>query len=188
MQELNQYKELPTTIEEEEMFKAMEDMQLKVPDLGVNAFETPVFSIVPPQDAPPVQPTLTDIINNICAQLQLLTTVIGEQARNTTPSGENSLQECVETTLQQAEWFKDLVAEVIEERVDEHDFDDDIKGAVESRVEDYFNYRFDPNDHFDMNDLVADAVRDNIGDEVESRIDDALEQYMADAEFKLIKE
>ena len=92
------------------MFKAMEDMQLKVPDLGVNAFETPVFSIVPPQDAPPVQPTLTDIINNICTQLQLLTTVISQHQGNSqpsqaTPSGENSLQECVSTTLEQAEWF-----------------------------------------------------------------------------------
>ena len=80
------------------------------------------------------------------------------------------------------------MAEAIEERVDEHDFDDDIRGAVESRVEDYFNYRFDPNDHFDMNDLVDEAVRDRIEEAVGERIDEALEQYMADAEFKLIKE
>ena len=192
MQELNQYKELPTTIEEDEAFMSLERElgggisfhDLKV--VGeVTYGTTPLPN--PPQHAVPPQPTLTDIINNICTQLQLLTTVISSTPQPTAPEATN-LQDCVSITLEQADWFKELVEEIIEERIDDLDFDDSVKTAIECEVTDYFNYRFDPKDHFDMGDLVSDAVSDHIGDEVESRIDAAVENYMADAEFKLVKE
>ena len=133
-----------------------------------------------PQDAPEPQPTfetpvpnLEQIINTICTQLQLLTTVIkGERAQG------NSLQECVSLTLQQAEWFKEMV----ENQVDKYDFNEIVSESTHDRicseVEEYFNYRFDPTDHFDMNDAVAEEVDNRLDDVVRDRLDDVVKEQL----------
>lgn len=207
MQEANQYKDLPNTSEEDEAFKQMENIGLKEmftdmgKDLGVNAFETPVFSIVPPQmgetptsvtaeqaqeivehhfrqHAPAPQPTLEQILKTIGEQFALLATVITQQQGNS-PKENDSLQECVSTTLEQSDWFKEMV----EEKVADMDFDDTLEGQVERYCENYFSYSFDPKDHFDIGDAVADRVDDKIGDEVER----AVEEYMSNATLTIEK-
>jgi len=112
---------------------------------GVND-EMPMGEILPnrPQHAVPPQPTLDQIINTICTQLQLLATVIKQQPNTTPPEGNPpSLQETLSLTLQQADWFRDLVEEVIEERLDEYDFDDAVKGAVNNVIDDAVSDKLD---------------------------------------------
>jgi hypothetical protein len=129
-----------------------------------------LLNAVPPQPTSETGtnvPDLASIINNICSQLQLLSTVIS-QTKAQPDAGENSLQECVATTLQQADWFKDMVK-------------DEVESRVESEVEMYFERRFDPTDHFDFHDAVSDCVSDQIHDAVSDKIDGAVEEYMSNA-------
>ena len=62
-------------------------------------------------DAPEPQPSLEQILKTIGEQFALLSTVInqGNSPNTTPPEGNQSLQETVSLTLQQAEWFKELV-------------------------------------------------------------------------------
>lgn len=114
-------------------------------------------------DTKPTPPTLETILNNICAQLQLLSTVI-TQTKAQPNAEDQSLQECVNLTLQQAKWFKDMVKESVEEKVDDMDTD----YMVESAVETYFSNSFSLDDHVD------------ITAEVEHRIEEIVEDQLAD--------
>jgi hypothetical protein len=135
-------------------------------------------------DAPDPQPTpdLDSIINTICTQLQLLSTVIrGERAQGATPpEGNQSLQETIALTLQQADWFKEMV----EKAVDDLDMVDiakeAVEGVVESEVEHYFNYKFSPEDHFDFGDAVENAVDDRLDDIVREKIDECIEDVVTE--------
>jgi hypothetical protein len=182
MQDLNQ---LPNTPEEDEamreLFEKMgQDLTGKVPDLGVNAFETPVFSITPPH-APVPQPSemgeplpksqvnpeavIDEMLYTIKQSLLLLATVIKEQPNTTPPEGDPpSLQETIELTLQQADWFKELVQE-----------------AVDKEVEDYFDYRFDVSNYFDFGDAISNEVHDRIDDAVRDHIDEAVADKVEEA-------
>ena len=130
------------------------------------------------QHAPDPQPTLESIINSICTQLQLLTTVISQAKAQ--PEGNQSLQDCVALTLQQADWFKSMVGTY----VDEYDFESHVHEAVSDRVEtevdNYFDQRFDPTDHFDFGDAVADRVDEMLDDVVRERVQDSLEEVVAE--------
>lgn len=206
MQEANQYKDLPNTSEEDEAFKQMENIGLKEmftdmgKDLGVNAFETPVFSIVPPQmgetptsvtaeqaqeivehhfrqHAPAPQPTLEQILKTIGEQFALLATVI-----NQTKAQPEPLQETIELLLKQSDWFKDMVRSAVEDAFDVEDYAKEaVEDVVESKVDSYFNSSFDASDHFDFHDAVSDCVSDQIQDAVSDKIDDAVEEYMSNA-------
>ena len=131
---------------------------------------------------------LADIINNICTQLQLLATVISNQPNTTPPEGNQSLQDCVALTLQQADWFRDVVRDVVVGELDtEAMVSDAVESIVENEVESYFDNRFDCTDHFDFNDAVNDAVSDRIDDAVEAHMDDAVESYMSNATITISK-
>jgi hypothetical protein len=118
---------------------------------------------------PQPEPTLEGIVQNICTQLQLLATVINQtkaQPNTTPPEGDQSLQECVSTTLQQAEWFK----EVVEEKIGDMDFDYQIESAVET----HFSNSFCLDDHVDITaeveSKVEDIAEDLLRDIVEERL------------------
>ena len=99
------------------------------------------------------------IINTICSQLQLLTSVIS-QSRGNSLAEQQSLQDCVTTVLQQGNWFTEKVNEAVEDV----DFEDAIKDAVSdevgSIVENYFSYEFQLSDHVDINDMVREQVEE----------------------------
>ena len=139
--------------------------------------------------APEPQPSLEQIITTICTQLQLLTTVInqGNSPNTTPPEGNQSLQETVSLTLQQAEWFKELV----EQEVDKRDFDELVSEITHDRVcsevEEYFNYSFDPTDHFDMNDAVAEEVDNRLDDVVRDRLDDVVKEQLEELVAEKLK-
>jgi hypothetical protein len=174
--------DLPTTPEEDEAMKELfekmgQDLTGKVPDLGVNAFETPVFSITPPH-APEPQPTLADIVNNICTQLQLLATLINQPQPQPQPEeGTNvpSLQETIELTLQQADWFKTMVHERAEELVDDKDFDYQIESAIET----HFSNSFSLDDHVDISAEVESKVEDIAEDLLKDIVQEQLEEIVS---------
>ena len=130
--------------------------------------ERPTWVDPTPLPTPPT-PTLETIITNICAQLQLLASVIKEGQGNS-QAGENSLQECVSTTLEQAEWFKEMVEEKTETLVD----DMDHSYGIESAVETYFSNSFSLDDHVDITaeveSKVEDIAEDLLKDIVEERL------------------
>jgi hypothetical protein len=133
------------------------------------------------------KPTLTDIVNNICTQLQLLTTIINQPKAQ--PEGaQESLQETVGLVLQQADWFKDMVRGAVEDVFDLEDYAKNaVEEVVESEVESYFSNQFDPSHHFDFDDAVSDAVDDRIDGIVSDKIDDAVEGYMSGATITISK-
>jgi hypothetical protein len=138
--------------------------------------------------APEPQPTLTDVINNICTQLQLLTTIIS-QPKAQPEEGTNvpTLQECVALTLQQADWFKDVVRQELVALDIVPIAQDAVESVVEHEVESYFENNFDPTYHFDFDDAVNDAVNDRIDDAVEAHMNDAVESYMSNATITISK-
>jgi len=157
----------------------------------LNAPEVPketkevIQNIMQTQHAPEPQPTpnpdLPTIINNICTQLQLLTTVISQaKAQPETETNVPTLQETLSLTLQQADWFKDLIRHELIGAGIEDLAKDAVESVVEDEVESYFDHRFDPSDHFDFNDAVNDAVSDQIDDIVRDQVEDKLEDVVAE--------
>jgi hypothetical protein len=146
--------------------------------------------------APEPQPSgenphnLADIINTICTQLQLLATVITQHQANTTPPESNqSLQETLSLTLQQADWFKDLIRHELVALDIESIAEGAVESIVENEVESYFSNQFDPSDHFDFGDAVCSEVSDQIDDVVRDRLDDVvqeqLDNFMENATIKI---
>jgi hypothetical protein len=182
MQDLNN---LPVTKEEDEAMKELfEKMGSDLTGGKSNVFDAPI-----PQPSGENPHNLADIINTICTQFQLLATVIGEQARNTTPpEGANeSLQETISLTLQQADWFKDMIRHELIGGGIEDLAKDAVQDIVESEVESYFENNFDPSYHFDFDDAVHDAVGDRIDDVVSDKIDDAVDAYLTNATISISK-
>ena len=179
MQELNQYKDLPNTTEEDE---AMKELFEKMGQ-DLTAQHAPIPQ---PSGEFPHNPDITSTINNICLQLHaLFTTVIGQQQANTTQpdtTPPEPLQETIELLLKQSDWFKEMVRSAVEDAFDIEDYAKEaVEDVVESKVDSYFNSSFDASDHFDFSDAVSDCVSDQIHDAVSDKIDGAVEEYMSNA-------
>ena len=194
---------VPTTHQQDEEFKQMENIGLKEMFAGMgsdltggksNTFDVPNPDAIQythggTLGAPEPQPTLTDIVNNICTQLQLLTTIIS-QPKAQPEEGTNvpSFQECVSLTLQQADWFKEMVRGIIDDTYDFADYAENaVEHVVEKEVESYFDSSFNPEDHFDFGDAVSDAVDDRLDDVVSDKIDDAVDAYLTNATISISK-
>ena len=131
-----------------------------------------------PQPSGEIPHNLGDIINNICTQLQLLATVISTVEEKS--SSNESLQDCVALTLQQADWFKDLIRHELIAAGIEDIAKEAVESVVEDEVESYFDHRFDPEQHFDFNDAVENAVDDRLDDVVRDRVMESLEEVVAE--------
>jgi hypothetical protein len=187
---------VPTTHQQDEEFKQMENIGLKEMFAGMgsdltggksNVFDAPTPQ---PSGENPHNPDISEIINAISKQLELLATVIQAKAQpNTTPpEGNQSLQECVSLTLQQADWFKEMVRGIIDDTYDFADYAENaVEHVVEKEVESYFDSSFNPEDHFDFGDAVSDAVDDRIDDIVSDKIDDAVDSYLSNATISISK-
>lgn len=160
-----------------------EEMHKMFNEIGTALTQPPVMPDTPinAQHAPEPQttPDINTIINTICTQLQLLSTVISSSAPKT-EAGENSLQECVALTLHQADWFRDIVRVELVGLGIEDIARDAVESVVENEVEHYFDSRFSPEDHFDFGDAVSDAVDDRLDDIVKEKIDECIEDVVAE--------
>lgn len=174
--------EMPVTQEEIEAMDALCRLGAGVPLLNISdggrvvQYATPQFSPQPSAEVlhkPEPQQSQLDpqkIIDEMMVQLSislklLLTTVINQTKAQPTQGNslnaeDQSLQECVNLTLQRAEWFKEMVKEVID--------DVDMEYEIDSAVDSYFTNSFSLDDHVD------------ITAEVESRIEDIVEEQLAD--------
>ena len=121
------------------------------------------------------KPDINEIINAISAQLQLLATVIKENAEKGNSHADQSLQACVDATLQQAEWFKEMVDERAEELVDDKDFDYQVESAVES----YFSNSFCLDDHVDITAEVESKVEDIAEDLLKDMVEERLAEIVS---------
>ena len=177
----------------EELHKMFQSMHPTIPEPTTQDILNNIALPMPPLNAPEPQPSVgTDvpdiptIINAVCAQLELLATVIKEKQGNS-QAQDQSLQECVSLTLKQADWFKDLIRHELIGGGIEDLAKDAVQDIVESEVESYFENNFDPSYHFDFDDAVSDAVGDRIDDVVSDKIDDALDSYMSNATITITK-
>ena len=159
MQDLNN---IPVTKEEDEMMDTL--MKMNALEAVAHVGQTLADNTKLETETPPT-PTLETIITNICAQLQLLSSVIKEKGTNVP-----NLQECLDATLQQAEWFKEAVEEKVETLVDDMDHSYEIESAVET----YFSNSFSLDDHVDITaeveSKVEDIAEDLLKDIVEERL------------------
>ena len=158
-----------TPTKTEQATQLMEDNGMTAPT-QININDLPVWRDPTPLPQPPTPPTLESIVQNICTQLQLLSSVIkeGQGAGTNVPS----LQECVSTTLEQAEWFKELVEEKTETLVDDMDHSYEIESAVET----YFSNSFSLDDHVDITAEVETRV-ENIAEDL---LKDIVEERLAE--------
>jgi hypothetical protein len=160
---------LPTTTEEDEAMKELFEKMGQ--DLTAQHAPVPqptqMGEPLPKSQVSP-EAVIDEMLYTIKQSLLLLATVIKQQPNTTPPEGNPpSLQETIELTLQQAGWFKDMVAQHVEER-------------VEYEVDSYFEHRFDPTDHFDFGDAISNEVHDRIDDAVRDQLDDKLEEVVAE--------
>lgn len=175
MQDLN-----TTTAEEDEAFKELEkQLGTPVPTQptpsitdGTLALNTPTGTLVP---------DINTIINTICTQLQLLATVINSSATQT-ESENQSLQDCLDIMLQQADWLNAKLADVMDEHYNIGDLvSEGVNDRLSSEVERYFNYSFDAREHFDIDEVVANAIDDKLEDIVAEK----LEEYLSNTTIRL---
>jgi len=125
-------------------------------------------------------PTLESVLQSIAQQFSLLSTVIKGNSLNAEDQSK-SLQECVSLTLQQADWFKEMVRGIVDDTYDFADYAESaVESVVEKEVESYFSNQFDPEDHFDFGDAVENAVDDRIDDVVRDRVMDSLDEVVAE--------
>jgi hypothetical protein len=178
MQDLNN---IPVTKEEDEAMDALSKLGAGVPFGYIGEGKTAVFD-APQVNAPdPTPPKLDidEILNAISAQLYLLASVIKEKGTNVPTEGAGTdvpnLQDCVSTTLQQAEWFKEMVDEKAEELVDDKDFDYQIESAVES----YFSNSFCLDDHVDITAEVESKVEDIAEDLLKDMVEERLAEIVS---------
>ena len=158
---------IPVTAEELEAMQALVTPTPQVQEICTTPVSTPT-------------PTLEDVINNICTQLQLLTTIIKQQQGNSL-SADKTMQECVQLVLQQSSWFENM----IDAKMEEVDIEDMVKDKVENMVSSWFDHDFCLTDHVDVDDLVRDAVDDKLSDQINDAVDDKL-QELVDEKFNNI--
>lgn len=103
-----------------------------------------------------------------------LTQLVKELQAPTQP--QTDLEEAVGTTLEQAQWFKDMVEEGCAEAVNDHDFDYEIGQNIER----YFRNSFDPSDHFDFEHEVKVRVEDELESIIDGLVEEAVESRLSD--------
>ena len=182
MQDLNQ---MPVTKEEEEAMDALSRLATGRPLLDITPTTQDVINNLAIPQPTPETPDVGTIINTICAQLQLLTSVIKESAEkgNSQNAGTNvpSLQECVDTTLQQAEWLKEMVDRKVDELLDDKDFAYEIN----SEVEDWFSNSFSLDDHVDIEAEVESKVEEILDRMVDERLAELVEEKLQSASISI---
>lgn len=183
MQDLNQ---MPVTKEEEEAMDALSRLATGRPLLEINPTTQDVLNnLAIPQPTPPAQLSPEAIIDEMVTQfslkLKLLASVIKESAEkgNSQNAGTNvpSLQDCVDTTLQQAEWLKEMVDRKVDELLDDKDFAYEIN----SEVEDWFSNSFSLDDHVD----IEAEVQSKLEDIVEERLAELVEEKLQNANISI---
>lgn len=166
--------EMPVTKEEDEAMDALCRLATGRPLLEINPTTQDILNnIAIPQPSAEVlhkpTPDVTTIINTICEQLSLLATVIKGNSLN---AEDQSLQECVSLTLQQADWFKEMFEDAVENQVG------DISSTIDDRVDAFFSHSFSIDDYVDVDSIVRDKVNDELEEIVEDKLADLVSEKL----------
>jgi DNA primase len=110
--------------------------------------------------------------------MEMLTTTLNQLVKELqTPSQpQTDLEEAVNTTLENAEWFDGRVSNYLDEKIENTDFDYEIGQNIER----YFRNQFDPSDHFDIEEAVKDRVVDEVESIIDGLVEEAVEARLAD--------
>lgn len=167
LQDLNT---IPVTKEEDEAMQALTEKQQeqlaqheqahKIVQ-GASGFQ------YTPMDTSPEAQSVSTLVQQLTQTFNQLLQAIAQQAKQPQQPSEG-LQEAVDTVLQNAHWFKEMIAEKIDSVVEDRDFDYEIESAVES----HFSNSFSLDDHVDISSEVESAVENQIADVVEERLAD----------------
>lgn len=137
-------------------------------------------AVYAPMDTTPQTPEQSTIKINLAVQQ---VTRAMENLVNALRNAENpqaNLEEAVNTTLEQAEWFDGRVSAYLDEKVEEYVNDKDFDYEIGNQVERYMRNEFDANDHVDFRDIVADRVDDLIDDIVSEKVEEAVEARLSE--------
>lgn len=178
-QDLNK---MEVTKEEEEAMDTLSRLATGRPLLEINPTTQDVLNNLAIPQADPPKRDIDEILNAISAQLYLLASVIKESAeKGNSQAGEKSLQECVDTTLQQAEWLKEMVDRKVDELLDDKDFAYEIN----SEVEDWFSNSFSLDDHVDIEAEVESKVEEILDRMVDERLAELVEEKLQNANISI---
>ena len=180
MQELNN---IEVTKEEEEAMDALCRLATGRPMLEINPTTQDILNnlAIPQPTEPSPEAIIEEMVSQFSLKLKLLLTTVINQTKAQPTQGNShggeavgtdvpSLQECVDTTLQQAEWLKEMVDRKVDELLDDKDFAYEIN----SEVEDWFNNSFSLDDHVD----IAAEVESKLEDIVERMVEDKLQEVV----------
>ena len=165
--------EMEVTAEEVEAMDALCRLGAGVPLLNISdggrvvQYATPPSAEVLHRPEPQLSPEaiIDEMVAQFSTKLKLLLTVINQTKAQPTQGNslnaeDQSLQECVNLTLQRAGWFEEMIGREIEKR--------DLEYEIDNAVESYFTNSFSLDDHVD------------ITAEVENKIEEIVEEQLAD--------
>lgn len=184
MQDLNQ---MPVTKEEEEAMDALSRLATGRPLLDITPTTQDVLNnLAIPQPAQLSPEAIIDeMVTQFSLKLKLLASVIKESAEkgNSQNAGTNvpSLQECVDTTLQQGNWVKQIIEEKAEELIDDKDFAYDIESSVDS----WFSNSFSFDDYVDIEAEVESKVEEILDRMVDERLAELVEEKLQNANISI---
>ena len=120
-----------------------------------------------PMDTSPQAQELSNLFVNLTSTMQAIIKLCVETQIKGQPSKE--LNETVDTVLSEAEWFKEMIEEKVEECIDGKDLDYEIGNSVER----YFRNEFSLDDHVDISSEVERVVEDVVERVVEEKLSNA---------------
>lgn len=141
-------------------------------------------AVYAPMDTTPRPQAEQDNININLAVIQVTRALenLVTALRDAQPQAQPDLKDTIETTLQQANWFYDMVGQHIDENHDiESLVDDRVDDRIGSEVDEWLSYNLNINDHVDMDELVSDAVDAKLEDLVTEKLEQLLEEKLANA-------
>ena len=122
-----------------------------------------------PMDTSPQAQELSNLFVNLTATMQAIVKLCVESHTKAQPTADKSLQDAVDTVLQSAQWFKEMVEEKVETLVDDMDHTYEIESAVET----YFSNSFSLDDHVDIESEIERMIDDKLEEAVEGKLNNA---------------
>lgn len=123
------------------------------------------------------QQAIEQLLNNLTYTIQAIIKLSVEKYKQPVSGGDADLRECVNTVLEQAQWFDEKVKEIAEGVVEDNDFSYEIESAVET----HFSNSFCLEDHLDVVSEIESIVDDKLDDMVQEKLEEILREKLQSA-------
>lgn len=155
-----QINSMEVTQEEEEMMQALTEKQKEQLAQHQQAHQM-IQSVMglqyTPMDTSPEAQSVSILVQQLTQTFNQLLQTLAHQVKTQQQQTEG-LKECVDTVLQNAEWFKEMIEEKVEECIDGKDLDYEIESAVET----YFSNSFSLDDHVNVEEEIERVVEEKL--------------------------